>query len=431
MELGYSEALQSCPVNPYHHTTVSAPNRPDTSNLEFFWELRRAWDRDVLEELRTEIQRITGSRHIIFAPSGRAAIAQVLKAFPQREVVMPAYTCPVVKTAVEFSGKRTRYVDVSRNSLNSMAADFDAEAMPGRILMPTHLFGIPADIENICALARRRGCITIEDAAAALGTTWHGRPLGTFADVGIFSFERSKRFPAFRGAAIVINNEKVIDSERLRQTIVIPTRSQIPLRELIFAAIYNCATQPWVYGRFVLPSLLRGHIGSTATADAPEDPENSPFYNREFHPYQAALVVRSLRRREEIRQHIGRLVAIYNSVFAKTHVQTFIGQEHDAAGVLRYPIAIPGMSRPEFLREALSRGLYLETNYEQPLAPRDEWNCFPNSLWSARNIVLLPLYRSLSERQAEIIARKVAAIAAESSAIHPRSEEEAYAGHVA
>lgn len=431
MELGYAEALQSCPVNPYRQVTVSPPNRLDTSNFELLWELRRAWSRGVLDELRDEIHKITGARHIIFSPSGRAAIAQVLKALPNSEVVMPAYTCPVVKGAAEFTERRIRFVDISRNSLNATSADYADEATPGRVLLPTHLFGISTDIENICALARKRGCITIEDAAAALGTTWHGRPLGTFADAGIFSFERSKRFPGFRGAAIIVNNENVIDPELLRRTIVVPTRTQIPLRESVFAALYNSATQPWIYGRLVLPSLLQGHIASTATAEASEEPGASPFYNRQFHSYQAALVLRGLRRREEIRQHIARLVAIYDGVFGETGVQTFVGPQHDKAGILRYPIAISGMTRPEFLRRALSQGLYLETNYEQPLAPRDEWNCFPNSLWAARNIVLLPLYRSLSEREAEIIARKVAAIVVENLARNPSTKEEAYAGHVA
>jgi dTDP-4-amino-4,6-dideoxygalactose transaminase len=427
MELGYAEALRSCPVSPYRRTTVVPPNRLDTSNFELLWELHRAWDCSAIEELRADIHKITGARHIIFAPSGRAAIAQVLKALPHHEVVIPAYTCPVVKTAVEFAGKRIRYVDISRNCLNATSGDYDKEATAGRVILPTHLFGIPTDIENICEMARERGCITIEDAAAALGTLWHGRPLGTFADVGIFSFERSKRFPAFRGAAIIVNNESVIDPESVRRTVVVPTQMQIPLRESIFAALYNAATQPWIYGRLVLPSLLRGHTASTADAEAPEEPSSSQFYSRAFVPYQAALVLRSLRRREQIRQHIARLVSIYDSVFAQTNVQTFLGTDYDQHGILRYPIAVRGISRPEFLRQALSRDLYLETNYERPLPPRNAWNCFPNSLWSAQNVVLLPLYRVLSERQAELIARKVAAIAQKSS----RSEEKAYAGHVA
>ena len=430
MELGYAEALQSSPVNPYRRTTIAAPNRLDMSNFELLWDLHRAWDRSAIEELRAEIHKITGARNIIFAPSGRAAIAQVLKALPQHEVVMPAYSCPVVKTAVEFADKRIRYVDISRNSLNATSGDYDEEATAGRILLPTHLFGIPTDIENICALARDRACITIEDAAAAFGALLHGRPLGTFADIGIFSFERSKRFPAFRGAAIIVNNEGVIDPQSLRRTVVVPTKKQIPFRELIFASLYNAATQPWTYGRLVLPSLLRRHIASTATVEAPEVPEISEFYNRAFLPYQAALVLRSLRRRDQIRRHIARLVAIYDGIFAQANVQTFLGADYDQHGILRYPIAVRGISRPQFLRQALSQGLYLETNYEQPLAPRDEWKCFPNSLWSARNVVLLPLYRALSERQAEIIARKVAAIAQESRQIHNGSKEEAYAGHV-
>ena len=68
---------------------------------------------------------------------------------------------------------------------------------------------------------------------------------------------------------------------------------------------------------------------------------------------------------------------------------------------------------PEILRRALRRGLYLETNYERPLAPKPEQANFPNACWAAENVVLLPLYRRLSLEAAESIARRVVRISEE------------------
>ena len=78
------------------------------------------------------------------APSGRAAIAQILSVLPHQDVVMPAYTCPVVKTAAEVAGKRIIYVDCSAGSLNATSAEFEAEAQTrpcpsaDSSLRPTH-----------------------------------------------------------------------------------------------------------------------------------------------------------------------------------------------------------------------------------------------------------------------------------------------------
>ncbi len=429
MEIAYAEALRLSLGNSYRRTTVNPPNRLETSNFELIWELRRAWSTTTLEELRSELKRITGAKHVIFAPSARCALAQILSVLPQREVVMPAYTCPVVKTAVEFAGKKVCYIDISRKTLNATSAEFAPQAQNGRILLPTHLFGIPTDIENITELAQRRGCITIEDAAAALGTSRNGRPLGTFADAGVFSFERSKRFPAFRGAAILINNDRLIDPKRLLANPVVPTRFRFPTKEFAFAQMYNATTQPWIYGRMVLPSLLDRYARNDG-AERESDPKDSPFYQMEVHPYQAALVLRSLSLADQIRKQIECLVLEYESALSGKPVQTFISRDTDRGGLLRFPVAIEGISRARFLRRALSQGLYLETNYERPLAPREEWERLPNALWAAENVVLLPLYRSLKQSQARSIAQKVAKIAEEAIAVSALSGEREYATHV-
>lgn len=429
MEIGYAEALQSSAENPYRRTTVIPPNRLETSTLEFLWSLRRSWGKGAIEELRGELKKRTGARHVIFAPSARCALAQIFSLLPAREVVMPAFTCPVVKTAAEFAGKEIRFVDINRKNLNSTAEEFESEALPGRILLPTHLFGIPTDIENICELARKRGCVTIEDAAAALAVRRNGHPLGSFADASVFSFERSKRFPAFRGAAIIINNDRLLDPARLTAHPIVPTEYRFPVKEFAFAQIYNATTQPWIYGRMVLPSLLQRYANSKGI-ECESDPKTSPFYQMELHSYQAALVLQTLSRVDSIQQQIESLVAEYESALKRVGVRTFLPEDADRGGVLRFPIVVPEMNRAQFLRESLSRGLYLETNYERPLAHPDEWKCFPNSLWAAENVVLLPLYRSLKQSQARMIARQVARIAEEGSIGLTRSEENEYASRV-
>jgi dTDP-4-amino-4,6-dideoxygalactose transaminase len=415
VEIAYADALRGQPARVCPRRTVTPPNRLDTTNRELLVALASSRHGHRLERLRERLRDRTGRAHVFFAPSCRSAIAQILSLLPQHEVVMPAFTCPVVKDAVDLARKRIVYVDCAPGSLNATSAEFAAEARPGRILLPTHLFGLPTDVEAICALARERGCVTVEDAAAAFGARRGGRLLGTFADFGVFSFERSKRLPAFRGAAIVVNNEGLVDPRALDAQRLVTTSDGLPLRELLRSLVYNAATTPWVYGRFTVHRLLASH-----RARSNDDERESSclagdgvYYRREFHDYQADLVLRALARWDATRAHVSRLVAVYRRIFEGTDVRTFLGAECDEAALLRFPVVLPGRQRREILLRALSEGLYLETNYERPLPDPSEAGRYPNAVSAADNMILLPLYRRLSIVAAERMARQLVSISKE------------------
>lgn len=415
MEIAYSDALRGHDGRVCPRRTVIPPNRLDTTNRELVLALATFRQGDRLEQLRALLRHRTGRGHVFLAPSCRSAIAQILSLLPQREVVMPAFTCPVVKTAVEVAGKRIVYVDCAPGALNATSAEFAKEARPGRILLPTHLFGLPTDIERICALAKERECVTIEDAAAAFGARRDGRLLGTFGDFGVLSFERSKRLPAFRGAAILVNDDRILDPAILDSQRLVSTTDRLPFREFLLSVIYNAATTPWVYGTFTVHRLLASHRAGPWCDDSetPDAARASVYYRREFHAYQADLVLRALRRWDAINEHVGRLVAVYRGSFAGSEVRTFVGEGCDERALLRFPVVLPGRERREILLRALSKGLYLETNYERPLPGPSELGRYPNAVWAADNMLLLPLYRRLSPVAAQRMAEQVVAISKE------------------
>jgi len=405
----YFEVLQYVKGRPCPHRSIIAPNRLELGQKDLLTAFIKSTTSRPLLELREKLQIMTGRDKILFAPSCRAAIAFILSTWSQTEVVLPAYTCSVVKEAARIAKKNIIYVDAAKNGLNATSKEFEKEARPGRILIPTHIYGIPTDIEAICNLARIRNCLTIEDAAAAFGSRRKGRMLGTFGDVGVISFERSKRLPAFRGAAIIVNNEKVIDIEKLKSPGLVKIEYKLPVRESMFAAFYNLATSPWIYGHITLPYLLETYRRPAETEQQDILPEASrnPFYTRDFHSYQAALVLKMLERFDKIRARIKELVYIYEQTLKDSPLMTFIPPEYDRAGLLRYPIAFTASERSQILRKALAQGLFLETNYEQPLPERADWDQFPNARWAAQNVILLPLYARLSTERAKSLAKEL------------------------
>jgi len=335
---------------------------------------------------------------------------------PQQEVVMPAYLCHEVRKAAEIAGKRIIYVDIAKNGLNATSAEFGEAAKPGRVLLPAHALGIPTDIEAICELGRRRDCVVIEDAAPAFGARRNGQLLGTFGDVGIFSFERSKRFAAFSGGAIVVNKDSTLDIERLAAATETNLQRSMPVRELIQAVAQNLASIPWIYRsltlplmplRDVLPRLLRRfrrRRGTASSARAPEIPQ-SAFYRRPLHPYQAELVLRMVKRMDQIREQITRLAEVYLRVFENSPIARFVPPGSDLGGLMRFPVAFPGRRRDDILRAARKRGLYLKTLWDRPLVDEGQLARFPNTAWAARNVVMLPLYSTLSPKSAELLAQ--------------------------
>src|ERR1017187_2112998 len=112
MKIAYAEALSPLRYDPCPRRTVIPFNRLETRNWDLVAALAWGQYRDPLVALRDALQSLTGRQLIVFAPSGRCAIAQVLSLLPQREIVMPAFTCWAVKTAAKIAGKHIVYVDI-------------------------------------------------------------------------------------------------------------------------------------------------------------------------------------------------------------------------------------------------------------------------------------------------------------------------------
>jgi dTDP-4-amino-4,6-dideoxygalactose transaminase len=395
----------------------------ETTNRDLWRAVGWTFQPDALAALRLALQEWIQEENVFFSPSGECAIAQILSLLPQKEVVMPAWICHQVKTAVKVAGKRIIFVDLGENSINATSAQYEEVARPGRILLIAHLFGVPTDVSPICELAKRRDCLTIEDVVPAIGGRQDGRLLGTFADFGVFSFEQSKRIPAFGGGFIVANDGHLCDLAKLESNRVVKTTRSMPYLALAKAFLHNFLTNPWIYRQMTrkllsLRPLLRQILSARTSkgsspalpiqdSDAPRKAPRTPFYTKEIHPYQAQLALPMIRRIDRIGEKIAELAEVYEKHFRGTRIRTFLPAGSDKSGLLRFPIAFPGRDRSEILRLALKRGMHLKAMWSE------EASCegLPNCLWAARNFILLPLYTALSPNSAGRIAETLLEIA--------------------
>jgi len=152
-----------------------------------------------------------GARHALGVTSGSAALKVSLSALdvgPGDEVIVPAFTFIATWEAVLEAGAIPVPADIDE-SLNLDPDDIEAKLTKNtRAVIPVHMCGAPARIDRILKSARKNGLLVLEDTAQAVGASFKGRKLGTFGEMGIFSFDYYKTITTGEGGMIVTNRKK-------------------------------------------------------------------------------------------------------------------------------------------------------------------------------------------------------------------------------
>ena len=163
-----------------------------------------------------EIKQYFGVKYCFLLSSGKAALTIVLQAlkeiYPGRdEVVIPAFTCYSVPAAVKRAGCKIRLCDLAPRSLDldqeqlKEIVNNDKERNKILCVVPTHLFGCPADVAGIRSVVGA-DIPLLEDTAQAMGEKVNNSYLGTLGDVGFFSLGRGKALSTMEGGVIVTDN---------------------------------------------------------------------------------------------------------------------------------------------------------------------------------------------------------------------------------
>lgn len=158
-----------------------------------------------------------GSRHVFWVSSGRAALTVLLRALRQgsarREVVIPAYTCFSVPSAIARAGLTIRLCDVDPKTLDlDLNALVRLDLSRTLCIVPSSLYGMPGDLIGLEAIARSFEALLIDDAAQCLGARHDGRLCGTFGDAGFYSLGRGKGITTMGGGVLVTSRDDLARS---------------------------------------------------------------------------------------------------------------------------------------------------------------------------------------------------------------------------
>jgi dTDP-4-amino-4,6-dideoxygalactose transaminase len=293
---------------------------PPTAGLPLRWSDLRPWGDAHLDRALADW---LGVDEVLLECSGTSALMLALRTLRQRapdrcEVVVPAYTCPLVALAVAQCGLQLRLCDLSPNSL-----DMDDNALDALLshrslaVVPTHLGGRVADVARLLPRAQACGAYVIEDAAQALGGRVQGRSVGLQGDIALFSLAVGKGLSTYEGGVLLARDPALMAALRAQHQASIRPHLAWELRrslELLgYAAAFRPALLDRVYGAALRRSLARGDWVAAAGDDF-----DSPLPQHSLGAWRRRVGLRALARldahweqaQQQAQRRIGQLRAL-------------------------------------------------------------------------------------------------------------------------
>src|SRR5256714_2675142 len=164
-----------------------------------------------VEQFEKRLAEYCGTKHAIGVSSGTDALLCSLMALGINagdEVICPAFTFFATAGCIARVGAKPVFCDVEYGSFNMDPADLRRKvSKKTKAIMPVHLFGQMAKMEEINAIAAECGAVVIEDAAQAIGASRNGKPACTLGFAGCLSFYPTKNLGAFGDAGAICTND--------------------------------------------------------------------------------------------------------------------------------------------------------------------------------------------------------------------------------
>ena len=395
-----------------------------------------------LDRFELELKEYFGVRHCFLVSSGKAALTLILHALkelsPDRdEVLLPAFTCFSVPSSVVRAGLRIRLCDQQPDNFDFDCAQLNAlfgtppaqavvngashrpvqadEAAAGsrkalkRILavVPTHLFGYPADVAKLRELIRDPGVAFVEDAAQAMGETRAERKVGTLGDVSFFSLARGKAFSVVEGGVILTDRNDLAEALN-RLTDKLPRYGLLPRLKLIFmATALMLLMHPWLF--WIPRSIPFLRLGETLF--------ETDFPILKLSSFQAGLTRNWQQKLEKLREIRKRKVNRWIDILEAGGNDGSDLAGSRSLGLLRLPLRVSDeKKRAALLRESAQMGLGIMPVYPTSIDAIPELRGmikggqFPVAESYARELVTLPTHGYLTENDVTELSRLISRV---------------------
>ena len=347
-----------------------------------------------------ELCKIFPNHYIKLVPSSRDAIYELLVRLPQKKVIIPAYTCMVVNEAVLLSGKDIVFSKTRKEDFNSSYIEcIDGDS----IVLATHQYGLPCDIEKIAAKCKETGAVLIEDCATSLGTTVNGKMTGTFGDFAFISLNASKTLtvPPFGGILIGKDNKVLNDIEE--KSGWKDQNFTFRLKAFVRAFAFVVTKDPFIYKMFHWLTIDRKGKLQRTEHEKPAE-EKTDYYKFRFEEWQASILLKQLKNIDKI---ISRRKYIYD--YYDKHINNPSVTKpicNDNATCTRYAILVN--DRRSFYKQCIAKGIDMDFSHCSIGCPHND--TYKEEHDMAKNILNLPFYYGLSDKEMKKVVEVINSI---------------------
>lgn len=375
--------------------------RPDYSYKDLIDSLFADYEKSE-KDLTEWLQNNFKSKNIFYYYSSRVGLFALIKSLELQGkcVVSPAYNCIAVPDAVRFAKMRNQFADISLTDYNATPQSVEkAINNQTKIILATHQYGIPCDIEALKAISQKHNLLLVEDAAPALGAKIGKRPAGGFGEAAFISFQDTKSISAIEGGCLIVQNDKLakkIEKSKLLHSV----KDRIDFFKK--GLIYKIATTPLLY-KFVFEYWTRKSGAYTLREKSLKKiPE---YYSSGMNIFSLSLIARQIK---DLEKNIKKRNNIANIYLKKINPKK-AGLPKIKSGITpswaRFPVRIK--NREKFFKAMVKEGVDLAWtfNYTCPQEIGIDSKDFPNATEASETILNLPIYANLSLERADEITQ--------------------------
>jgi len=373
------------------------------------------------ERLERAIASWCGAPYAVCVPQGRVGVYLAVKFSikPGQKVILSPYTIADVINMVICAGGVPVFADIDRCTTNIRAEEVERliDDETGAVMV-THLHGMACDIERIAAICKARNIPLIEDAAQSFGASVGGRVVGSFGEIGVFSFGLYKNVTAFYGGIVVTHKETVYTAMKAELQRVPYMPFGMLFAKAVKALVTDLATTPALFKAFVYWLFRFGYLHDvrainrfvTVELETARKSTLPEIYLRRFLPVQARMVLRQLARVETDAAVRIRYARLYHEGLRDlpglitppfrddgSYVYNYVPiQYHDRAVLVRWVMQHRRDMAVQHLKNCASLPAFAS-----------EYRDCPNAALTAAQTILLPNYPEYGE---EDVRRNIAVI---------------------
>jgi dTDP-4-amino-4,6-dideoxygalactose transaminase len=327
-----------------------------------------------VSKLEMKIRDYTGAKYAVATSNGTSALTIILRAMgvgPGVDVLTPAFSFISTASTIALLGGRPVFVDV--NPLTGMMDPIDLESKitpQSRVVIPTHLFSVMADMTAINTIAKKYNLRVLEDSAVSLGARMNGKMAGMLGDIGLYSFFPAKPLGGIGDGAVIVTNDEELGR--------------------VCRMLRN-------HGQDGITRFLHHHIG----------------YNYRMDETVAAYLLHKFKRYDQLIERRLQIGSYYNEAFSNLNPQIKIVNDTTYTRVY-YTYVLQAEHRNELRQYLYEEGIETQIYYPQVLPLQRAFNYlehkkgdFPNAELMTKHSIALPLYAEMPDEHLEYVIKNV------------------------